>query len=185
MTVSKSRRPVVSPNLITFTMGDDGSKKGTKLETHTATAGNRSFSGIAQPMVDTLKINPDSEKEVVILLRTNRIDVGDYEVNRMKELWHSVSSGTKAEIECKLFELAVDSGTGTMTERKKQNYDAVRILAARTLIELPIVDKKDQMARLSSTISRQVGKGIRDPTCVTILEITDIAVYGKRFTFSE
>ncbi len=55
----------------------------------------------------------------------------------------------------------------------------MRILAARTLFELPIPDKRDQMLRLEAAISPE-RRGIIDFTYVTIMAIVNLAKYGKQ-----
>lgn len=177
MNMSKSRRPVLPPHLVMLSIDDSKGRKDANLRVSAAETPN-GFTGRTQPIIETI-VDITSEKRAKEILRMQRMDATTANVTELKEHWTNVSKQTKIDIECKLFELAVASAGTGVSEISKKEFDAVRILAARTLFELPIPDKRDQMLRLEAAISPE-RRGIIDLTYVSIMAIVNLAKYGKQ-----
>jgi hypothetical protein len=176
MDLSKPRRPVLPPNLVMLSIDDPKAGKGTNLRTDVATTSANSFER-TRPMLETVA-DLESERKAKEILRMQRADITTANVTELKELWFRTSKQTKIDIECKLFEFAVESSGTALSDTRKKEFDAVRILSARTLFELPIEDKKEQMLRLNSAIARQMSKVV-EPTLCAILAVTEISRYSR------
>lgn len=178
MSTSKSRRPVLPPNLMVLSAGDDQPRKTrANLESNPATS-RTSFSG-RTPIMETVA-DIEKERKAREISRMPRSELTIQDIVELKEFWYTSNGKTRIDIECRLFEIAVESCNSKLSGWEKRGFDELRVLAARVMFELPMNDKKEQMQRLAAAITHQI-TGAWEPVHYMILGLAESAAYGKLF----